>query len=198
MAFMGVSLGLFARVAYEQGLFAEMGIMPGTAIDAELGLPLLLSNILPVGLMGLMMAAYFSAIMSTADSCLMAASGNFITDILGFFRKDEEGNLIGQSQIITLIIGAIAIGLATVMQSVLDMMLYSYAFMVSGLLIPVIGTLVCKKPSPLAALTAMIIGGCTTLFLIIAEVGLPLGLDANFYGISFSAIAFTIVHQINK
>ncbi len=33
--------------------------------------------------MGLMLSAYFSAIMSTADSCLMAASGNINTDVLG-------------------------------------------------------------------------------------------------------------------
>lgn len=85
MAFMGVTLGLLAKVAFEQGLFQELGYPSGTAIDAELGLPLLLRSVLPVGLMGLMISAYFSAIMSTADSCLMAASGNFVTDILSFF-----------------------------------------------------------------------------------------------------------------
>jgi SSS family solute:Na+ symporter len=33
-------------------------------------------------LMGLMLSSYFSAILSTADSCLMAASGNIVTDII--------------------------------------------------------------------------------------------------------------------
>jgi solute:Na+ symporter, SSS family len=197
MAFMGIALGLFARVAFEQGMFTELGYAPGSDIDEELGLPLLLSNILPVGLMGLMMAAYFSAIMSTADSCLMAASGNLFTDILGFFKLDNQNKSIRQAQLITMAIGLVAIGLATVMTSVLDLMLYSYAFMVSGLLVPVVGSLIFKKPSPLAAMLAMITGGCITLALIISNVKLPLDLDANFYGICLSALVFIIIQFRN-
>ena len=195
MAFMGVALGLFARVAFEQGMFTQLGYAPGSAMDAELGLPLLLSTMLPIGLMGLMMSAYFSAIMSTADSCLMAASGNLITDVLDNLRPTKEKHAILKSQLITLVVGAVAIALATVMHSVLDLMLYSYAFMVSGLLVPVLGTLIFKKPSSLAALLAMIFGGTTTLVLIFANIKLPFGLDANFYGISISAITFLIVQN---
>lgn len=195
MAFMGVALGLFARVAFEQGMFSEIGFAPGAEMDAELGLPLLLSKILPIGLMGLMMSAYFSAIMSTADSCLMAASGNLITDVLDYFRPTKQNHAIKKSQWITLLIGAIAIVLATMMHSVLDMMLYSYAFMVSGLLVPVLGTLIFKKPCSQAALASMIIGGSTTLILILSKWALPFGLDANFFGISLSAITFLIIQN---
>jgi SSS family solute:Na+ symporter len=197
MAFMGIALGLFARVAFEQGMFTEIGYAPETTMDAELGLPLLLRTILPVGLMGLMMSAYFSAIMSTADSCLMAASGNFTTDILGYFRKKKSLKEVRNSQIITLIIGVFAVLLATHMQNVLELMLYSYAFMVSGLLVPVIGMLVLKKPSSLAAIVSMILGGTTTLILIISKIKLPYELDANFFGISIAALSFTIV-QLTK
>ncbi|MFT5981309.1 MAG: SSS family solute:Na+ symporter [Flavobacteriales bacterium] len=198
MAFMGVALGLFARVAFEQGLFTELGYAANSQMDSELGLPLLLRSILPVGLMGLMMSAYFSAIMSTADSCLMAASGNLITDVLDYFSPTKETHAIKKSQLITLAIGAVAILLATIMTSVLDLMLYSYAFMVSGLLIPVLGTLVYKNPHPNAALLSMIIGGTTTLVLIFVDLKLPLGLDANFFGISLSFITFLIVQNTTK
>ena len=195
MAFMGIILGLFARVAFEQGMFTDMGYSPNLSIDEELGLPLLLSNILPVGLMGLMMAAYFSAIMSTADSCLMAASGNFVTDILKFTKTKKQ---IQISQTVTFIIGILAIGIATSMQSVLSLMLYSYSFMVSGLLIPVIGSLVFKRPSSSAALSAMIIGGSSTLLLILTDIELPFGLDANFYGILLSCITFYSIQKLKK
>ena len=94
MAFMGVILGLFARVAYENGMFAYMGFEPGEMMDAEMGLPLLLRTILPVGLMGLMIAAYFSAVMSTADSCIMAASGNIESDILKKIRPQPKNKRI--------------------------------------------------------------------------------------------------------
>lgn len=198
MAFMGIALGLFARVAFEQGMFTDIGYAPGSAIDSELGLPLLLRSILPVGLMGLMMSAYFSAIMSTADSCLMAASGNFTTDILGFFKKKQNTNSVRNSQIVTLFIGFIAVILATHMQNVLELMLYSYAFMVSGLLVPVIAMLVLKKPSSLAAMVSMVLGGSTTLILIITKMPLPYKLDANFFGIVIATLSFTIVQVITK
>lgn len=197
MAFMGVLLGVFSRVAFEQGLFEPYGYAPGTSMDAELGLPMLLSHILPVGLMGMMMSAYFSAIMSTADSCLMAAAGNFDTDILGFFKKHNRNNL-RRSQLITLVIGIIAILIATNMTNVLDLMLHSYAFMVSGLFVPVLATLFIPKPKPQAALFAMLVGGSTTLSLIISQIALPYDLDANLFGILASLITFAFIQNFLK
>jgi SSS family solute:Na+ symporter len=84
------------------------------------------------------------------------------------------------------------------MQNVLELMLYSYAFMVSGLLVPVIGTLAIKRPSPLAAMMAMISGGGTTLVLIISGKDLPGGLDANFFGITISALMFVLFQAISR
>jgi len=194
MAFMGVLLGLFAKIGFEQGMFAELGYASAESIDAEMGLPLFLRQMLPIGLMGLMLSAYFSAIMSTADSCLMAASGNFMTDILSRIRKSMASN-IRISQLVTLIIGALAIFIALRMQNVLELMLYSYAFMVSGLLVPVLAMLFLKKPSVNAAMTAMLVGGATTLALIFINRPLPFNLDANFFGISLSAISFMLVQQ---
>lgn len=157
MAFMGVILGLFARVAAAKGLFAAEGFENALLIDPEIGMPLLLKKVLPVGFMGLMLSAYFSAIMSTADSCLLAASGNFVTDILGL--KDLSQYTIRISQITTFIIGGLAILIASSMQSVLELMLLYYSFMVSGLLIPVLGILLSKKRKPRAALVSMLLGG---------------------------------------
>ncbi|MEZ5014367.1 MAG: sodium:solute symporter family protein [Chitinophagales bacterium] len=199
MAFMGVILGVFGKVAFEQGMFAEAGYTHSTGMDPELGLPLFLNSILPVGLMGIMLAAYFSAIMSTADSCLMAASGNFLTDIFGAFKKhSSEKQIIRISQLITLVIGLVAILLSMYMQSVLSIMLYSYAFMVSGLVVPVLGMLFVRNPDSLAALFAMVTGGTTVLVLIISKVSLPFGLDPNFFGVLFSAIIYFCVHFLNK
>ncbi|VBB45620.1 putative sodium:solute symport protein [uncultured Paludibacter sp.] len=197
MAFMGVVLGLLGRVAYEQGMFTTIGYAPGMNIDEEIALPLLLTHIFPVGLMGLLISSYFSAIMSTADSCLMAASGNFITDIAKLTQNKKSKSIL-YSQLATLIIGVLAIFLATIMQNVLELMLYSYAFMVSGLFIPVLGTIFIKKPSSTAALASMISGGGTTLTLILLNVKLPLGLDENFFGITVSAIVFLIFQKIFK
>jgi SSS family solute:Na+ symporter len=198
MAFMGVLLGLFARVAADQGMFAELGYLDPSNMDAEIGLPLLLRSILPVGLMGLMMSAYFSAIMSTADSCLMAASGNLQTDVLGRWLHSgkEEKSILRNSQVLTLVVGIIALVLAAFMQNVLTLMLYSYAFMVSGLFVPVLGALFMDKPSSLAAFLAMLLGGGVTLTLILTGFALPFELDANIFGITTALATFIIVNYI--
>ncbi len=194
MAFMGVLLGLFARAAFEQGSFEALGYAPGGDIDVETGLPLLLRTVLPIGLMGLMMAAYFSAILSTADSCLMAASGNLTTDLLegfGIRRSSIRG-----SQFFTLIIGAVAVSIALYMENVLELMLHSYAFMVGGLLVPVVAMLVVKKPHPHAATSSMLFGGFTTLGLTLWGVALPGGLDPVFYGLISASLAFVVAQAI--
>jgi solute:Na+ symporter, SSS family len=201
MAFMGVLLGLFARVAVEQGMFEYLGFVTASDLDAEQGLPLLLRTVLPVGLMGLMMAAYFSAIMSTADSCLMASSGNFLTDILTKWFRIPKSNkaFLLLSQGLTFILGSVALLLATRMPNVLELMLYSYAFMVSGLFVPVIGALFLKKASPTAALYAMLLGGGTTITLIIGGWSLPFDLDPNIFGITLSFLSFIFINfTINK
>jgi len=40
---------------------------------------MMLSSVLPISIAGFVLASYFSAVMSTADSCLIAASGNVKT-----------------------------------------------------------------------------------------------------------------------
>src|SRR6056297_268632 len=200
MAFMGVLLGLFAKVAASQGMFDYLGAANISDTDPETGLPMLLRTVLPVGFLGIMMAAYFSAILSTADSCLMASSGNIVTDLIGRFTAfdPDSGKFVRLSQIVTLIIGVLALLLASAMENVLTLMLDSYAFMVSGLFVPVIGALYWKGSTPAGAMAAMIIGGSTTLSLRYLEVGLPYNLDPNLFGITASAIAFVGISLLTE
>ncbi len=192
MALMGVTLGLLARVAFEQGLFTD--IVALADVDPEMGLPILLSQVLPAGLMGLMMSAYFSAVLSTADSCMMAASGNLTSDILGKkLASYGEAKTLRVSQLLTLVIGVLALVIASQMTNVLDLMIYSYAFMVSGLLVPLVAGLFWGKRNWVAALAAMIGGGGLTATLSILKVDLPLGLDPNFFGLLLSLGLFVLV-----
>ena len=184
MAFMGVILGMFARVALEKGMLS--GFSTGN-LDAEMGLPILLRTVLPVGFLGLVLSAYFSAIMSTADSCLMAASGNILTDVL---KKHNSRNSLRYSQLLTLVIGVTALLLALKMSSVLQLMLHSYSFMVSGMIIPVLAALFWKRPNSQAALLSMIAGGSTTIVLIISGIDLPLDLDPNIFGIGAALVVY--------
>ncbi len=203
MAFMGVSLGLFAKVAADQGMFAYMGYEMASEMHHEEGLPMLLRTVLPIGLMGLMMSAYFSAIMSTADSCLVAASGNVTTDIIEkvFGVDTSKISMIRLSQIVTLALGLFAFLLAALFDTVLQIMLYSYAFMVSALLVPIVGGIYWKRSSNSAAWWSMITGGTLTLGLTLLsddslpfhvpyQFSMPFGLDPVIFGLSASFAVF--------
>jgi len=184
MAFTGVFLGMCSRI-----LFPE--------VESEMGLPLLIKHMLPVGVTGIVIASYFSAIMSTADSCLMASSGNFVNDIIEryFVRNASQGMLMRLSQIATLIIGLLAIVIASQFEKVLDAILYAYSFMVSGLFVPTLGAYFWKRSSSTGAFGGMLAGGVLTILLQTKIIYLPtafsrVGLDASFYGIVISALFF--------
>jgi SSS family solute:Na+ symporter len=94
------------------------------------------------------MLSSFSAILSTADSCLMAASG-IVTDIIAKFSKKE----LTHKRV------AFITNCNTSSWFVCDFTSFSnakcfridavlYAFMVSGLFVPVIGALFWKKSHP--------------------------------------------------
>ncbi len=187
MAFLGVFLGMCARVLFP-------------AVEPEMGLPLLISQALPAGAAGLLVAAYFSAIMSTADSCLMASSGNLVGDILeprigGSWSRRRTLRI---SQAGTLVIGAGALALAAEFTLVLDIILQAYAFMVSGLFMPTVGALFWRRSSAAGALAGITGGGGSTLALQAGLVPLPAawaatGLDPIIFGLTVSTILFVTV-----
>jgi SSS family solute:Na+ symporter len=137
------------------------------------------------------MSAYFSAILSTADSCLMACSGNVVADLMG--RKDERPSTLRLAQVMTAILGAVSLLLAARMTSVLDLMLLSYAFMVSGLFVPVLAILLPVPRNALAATASILVGGSVTAGLVVSKATLPGGLDANVFGLSSSALTYLLV-----
>ncbi|MDD3166617.1 MAG: sodium:solute symporter family protein [Bacteroidales bacterium] len=189
MAFLGVALGILAKVSFDSGLLPTASL---SMIDPESAMPMMLKQVLPIGALGLIMAAYFSAILSTADSCLMASSGNICLDLFSF-RKQKKA--LRMSQIMTFVIGFVAVLLAMFIPSVLDLMLMSYAFMVSGLTAPVLGILWYKKPSPRAALSAMSMGSLCLLILQLLGTELPMGLDPVVPGLLISIVVFGIVQR---
>lgn len=187
MAFSGVGLGMLARVAFPDS-------------DPETALPLLLSEVLPVGISGFLLASYFSAVMSTADSCLIASSGNVTHDILRpLFRKPPSGLLLIRiSQVVTLTVGILAFLLAIRFTSVLDIVLQAYGFMVSGLLVPTLVAYFSKRTDPVAAVASMVGGGSLTLVSTLGGIRFPWDLDATLFGLLFSALMYIVVYVARK
>ncbi len=162
MAFLGVLLGMYARAEF-----------PG--VEPERGLPMLIGHVLPTGIGGLVMAAYFSAIMSTADSCLLASTGNFVNDLYQRFRpRASERQVLRVSRWTSATVGVLSVGLALVVPTVLESIMLAYTFLVSGLFVPTLGGLLWRRVSARAALWSMLLGGGASLVLEVAPALNPL------------------------
>ncbi len=154
MAFVGVLLGMMGRAMFPD-------------VKPEMGLPLLIRDVLPVGVVGLVMAAYFAAIMSTADSCLLASVGNLVDDLYQRHvnRNASERRLLNLTRILTLVVGLGSVVIALLVPTVLEAILLSYAIMVSGLFAPTLGGLLWKRVSAVAALASMAAGAGVLILL---------------------------------
>ncbi len=183
LAFMGAFLGLCGRVLFP-------------AVESEMGLPMTIKTVLPIGVTGIVVASYFSAIMSTADSCLVASSGNFVNDIVQkYFLPTDYGDkkLMRLSQFVTLAIGLLAIIMASQFEKVLDVIFYAYAFMVSGLFAPTLGAFFWPKGTSQGAFWGMLAGGFLYLMFVILGFDTFMKLDVTFYGILLSGLVFVVM-----
>jgi SSS family solute:Na+ symporter len=180
MAFMGATLGMFARVLFPSA-------------EPEMGLPLLVRDVLPMGATGLVLAAYLAAIMSTADSCLLASVGNIIDDIVGraISPATSERSKLISSRILTLVVGFGSVSFALYVPRVIDSILLAYSFMVAGLFFPTLGALFWRRASGIAAFWSIVTGGGTTVALTVLDA--QTCLDPVFYGLSISGAVLVLL-----
>jgi SSS family solute:Na+ symporter len=158
------------------------------------GLPMLIKHTLPVGVMGMVIAAYFSAIMSTADSTLMASSGHLVTDLIQRYRRTPltGRRLMRLSQAATLGLGLLALLFAAQFRTVLDAIMYAYGFLVSGLFFPTLGAFFWRRGSSAGALAGMLAGGGLTVVLQLWNPDLG-GYDPTAFGLALSAMVYIAV-----
>ena len=92
----------------------------GNAIDFELILPFTISNFIPVGLMGLLLAGMLSAYMSTTSSFLNLGPAYIVNDIYKKYFKPSETNktYVNMSYIISIAVTVASILFGLVVESV--------------------------------------------------------------------------------
>lgn len=151
LAMLGAVLGMFGRV-----LFPEIPME-----ERELALPRLIKEVLPQGVTGVVVAVYLAAIMSTADSCLLASVGHFISDVYQRLIHPDASRerLLGLSRKLTLTVGLVSVSIAFLVPTVIEAILISYKFMSSGLLVPLLFGIFSSRTTSLAAFWSVLVGG---------------------------------------
>ncbi len=141
-------------------------IAPG--ISAEGAFPMVIRDVLPMGINALVIAGLLSAVMSSADTCLLTTSTIISSDIIKPWARGgiAEGHLLFISRAFIVLIGLLSLGIALKLKEVIRALLLGYTIYSSGLVLPVICGFFGKhlRLHPSGAMAGIIGGGGVALF----------------------------------
>jgi len=156
----GVLLIVFALFPVMAGMSARA--LFGGEIEAARAIPMLIDEVLPAWAAAIVIAAILGAIMSTADSLLMAGTAHVTHDIyvelIDPSAEDDTRRLLLISRVVTVVLGLAALALALSFKAIIGMLLMSYTLYAAGVFIPVVGGLYWQRATAPGAIAA-IVGG---------------------------------------
>jgi len=177
-AFIITLIGMSARVLFPQ-------------ISPEASFPTMINHVFPIGLNGLIIAALLSAMMSSADTCLLTTSTILSVDIIKPMLKPNVGErtLLLLSRIFIVVIGVFSLIIALRLKGVISSLLLGYTVYTSGLVFPILLGFYRHrlKLTRRGAIAAMVAGGGVAL--IGKFMGLP---DFGLYGFFLSGIILIV------
>lgn len=177
---------------------ASMALQP--SIKPDLAFTTLIRDVLPIGAIGLVLAALLAAVMSSGAAFINTACVIYTRDIYNKFINVEatQAQMLRQSRMSTLIIGGVSIGVALIFQDVFGLMIYVFKLWPSAIIPPLLCGLLWGKMSPYAGAPAVVIGVLSCFLWSDKIMGEPFGIPANIIGISLNCITLFIVHQSMK
>ena len=189
---------LFYFVTATLGLVA-LALFPDRIGEGE-AIPAIVTELLPIGLSGLAVAALLAVVMSTASSYLNSCAVVFLKDVYRPFIHPGVGarTQLVLSRVLTLVVGAGAILFAVSVPGIVDILLYSYAFWAPTVVIPLLAALVWRIRSAPAALSAIAAGGAVTCVWdwILPDTAKPEALaawDGLVFGVLANLLVFVVV-----
>ncbi len=204
----GAIIGMAARVALPNIAGAEAN---KDVVYAEVA-----TQLLPVAVGGLVMAAAVAAMMSTASGALIAAATVARTDVTPFVASWFGKNIVVNSnenpehdvranRIWVLVLGLVTVTLAILVDDVVAALTIAYDILVGGLLVAIIGGLLWKRGNGHGATASMAVGTIVTLgTMIVLEIQAENKFDgvyANepiYFGLIASAVTFILVSVFSK
>ncbi len=135
-------------------------------ISPEQALPMVMKEILPPFLGGIVLAALLCAVMSSADTCLLSASTILTVDIIGRFKPSlSQRKILSLSRWGIVVLGLSSLILALTLKGIISALLFAYTIYTCGLILPVIAGFYKNRlrVTPLGALVAVVGGGSAAL-----------------------------------
>ena len=153
VAFAITTIGMGASVLFPQ------------IVSPEQAFPVVINEVLPPFVGGIVLAALLGAVMSSADTILFSASTILAVDIIGHFRPLTQAKTLFYSRWVVVVLGVVALLLALVLRGVINALLFAYTVYTAGLIVPVIAGFYRDrlKVTSRGALAAIIGGGSAAL-----------------------------------
>ncbi|MFB9166610.1 MULTISPECIES: sodium:solute symporter [Arthrobacter] len=199
----GALIGLAARVALPSIDVAALG---KDVVYAEVA-----TNLLPIGIGGIVLAAAVAAMMSTASGSLIAAATVARKDVVPFvaswFGKEIDTSDtsnpehdLKSNRWYMLVLGILVVLISIVVNDVVFALTIAYDILVGGLLVAIIGGLVWKRGTGLGAAWSIAVGCLLTIVLLVlyATAVIPSadGIYANepiYFGLAASLVVYVVV-----
>lgn len=161
----GVALLVFAALPVLLGLSARVHL-PALQ-DPQTALPLMLMTGVPVWVGAFALAAVFAAEVSSADAVLFMLSTSGARDLYKRFgnRNATDVQLLRAVRVIAVLASAIGYVLIFVAGTVIGALQVFYSVMVVSLLVPILATLVMRRP-PVVAAYVSVVAGIAGLFVV--------------------------------
>jgi len=184
LAFLITTVGMCARV-----LFPE--------IQPEEAFPMIIKEVLPGGVGGLVIASLLAALMSSADTCLLTTSAILTMDIYRpyFGGPLTEKRLLALSRWAVILVGLLSLMIALWIKGVIAALLLGYTVFTSGLAIPIVAGFYQEKLrlNSTGALAAIIGGGGVSL------IGKLMGIDhIGLFGFAISGMLLFGISRLRK
>jgi SSS family solute:Na+ symporter len=180
--FTSASIGLVALVLYPN-------------IKTDEALPTVVMNLMPIGILGLVVAALLAVVMSTASSYLNSTAVVLTKDLYQPLKSSAvpSGRRLTIERATSVIVGAAAMIFALSVPTIVDALLYSYALWAPTIIVPLFGAVLFGVRSAPAAL-AGIAAGAVVMAVWQWVLDGPFGLDDGLIpGVVANLVVFTIV-----
>jgi SSS family solute:Na+ symporter len=123
------------------GLIGVVAFALNPSLDANLAMPYVVREVLPIGLKGVVIAGVISIVMSSADSFLNSASVAFTKDVVCVFRPLSERGRLSLARYATFFVGVLAVVFAVSIESVLDVLMAAYNFWAPLVLVQIVAAI---------------------------------------------------------
>lgn len=178
--FISASIGAVAFVLYPD-------------IEPDSALPTVVTNLMPIGLLGLLVAALLAVVMSTASSYINSSAVVFTDDLYRPLAKHEasQRKRLNIERTLSVVVGAGATIFALTVPSIVDALLYSYTLWAPTMIVPLFGAVLFGVRSAPAALWGISAGAAVTVVWQWVLMS-PFGLDGLLPGVAANFIAYTV------